>query len=74
MFEDAKWEIRRHKNQTTDNTTTKNTNNGRQSATQKIKDLVIWIPLKTWVLNSGDPEGYAVPAPDLPPIVQMTWT
>jgi hypothetical protein len=42
----------------------KRPNNDLQSITQKTIDQAIRIPLKTGV-NSGAPEGYAVPAPML---------
>ena len=47
---------------------TKNTNNGLQNNTQKTKDRVTQTPLKHGV-NSGAPEGLAVPAPIVTPVV-----
>ena len=48
--------------------TEKRTNNDLQSTTHKTKDRVTRITLKTGV-NSGVPEGYAVPAPLVAPVV-----
>ena len=48
----------------------KGTNNDLPNITQKTKDRAIMIPLKSEV-NSGAPEGFAVPVAHLTPIAVL---
>ena len=50
----------------------KRTNNDLQNITHKTNDRGTRTPLKTWV-NSGVPEGWAVPAPLVTPVVLLEY-